>query len=283
MAVSNPSLQPILALMGHPVGGNPTQYMTEKAFLHRELDWRYLTLDVSPDELADAVRGMKAMGFRGGNLIDPHKETVVEFLDRATKTAELTGIVNLIRRDEEELVGENTEGQALVEALASRVSLVDKRICVLGAGHMARAAAVELAQSHVGGITIVNRTQSRAEDLAGLISDKLEIPARGVGWDEPHAVEPETDILINATSIAESDPDAMVPLLLDSLTADMLVVDTTIDPDTLLLAQAKDRGCTTLDGVEILIDQVAVNFKLWTGIEADRDLLREAVEEYLEL
>jgi len=63
----------------------------------------------------------------------------------------------------------------------------------------------------------------------------------------------------------------------------MLVVDTTIDPDTLLLAQAKDRGCTTLDGVEILIDQVAVNFKLWTGIEADRDLLREAVEEYLEL
>ena len=283
MAAPNPSLQPILALMGHPVGGNPTQYMTEKAFLHRELDWRYLTLDVSPDELGDALRGMKAMGFRGGNLIDPHKETAVEFLDRATKTAELTGIVNLIRRDEEDLLGENTEGLALIEALTSRISLVDKRVCLLGAGHMARAVGVELAQAHVGHITIVNRTQSRAADLAGLISDKLKISARGVGWDEPHAVEPETDLLINATSIAEADPDARVPLVLDGLAPDMLVVDTTINPDTLLLAEAKDRGCSTLDGVEILIDQAAINFKLWTDIEADRTVLREAVEEYLEL
>lgn len=283
MAVSNPSLQPILALMGHPVGGNPTQYMTEKAFLHRELDWRYLTLDVSHEELGDAVRGMKAMGFRGGNLIDPHKETVVEFLDRATKTAELTGIVNLIRRDDDELVGENTEGRALVEALTSRISLVDKRICLLGAGHMARAVGVELAQANVGQITIVNRTEARAAELAALISDKLEIPAHAVGWDEPHAIESETDILVNATSIAEADPDVMVPLVLNSLVADMLVVDTTIDPDTLLLAEAKDRGCSTLDGVEILIDQATINFKLWTDIEADRTVLREAVEEYLEL
>ncbi|MBN2294081.1 MAG: shikimate dehydrogenase [Pirellulales bacterium] len=283
MAAINPSLQPILALMGHPVGGNPTQYMTEKAFLHRELDWRYLTLDVSPDELPDALRGMKAMGFRGGNLIDPHKESAVDYLDRATKTAELTGIVNLIRRDEEDLVGENTEGLALIEALAMRISLVDKQVCLLGAGHMARAVGVELAQAHVGSITIINRTQPHAADLAALISDKLKVSAQGVGWSEQHMVDPETDILINATSIADSDPDTRIPLALDSLTPDMLVVDTTIDPSTLLLAAAKDRGCSTLDGVEILIDQAAINFKLWTDIEADRTVLREAVEEYLEL
>lgn len=283
MAAPNPSLQPILALMGHPVGGNPTQYMTEKAFLHRELDWRYLTLDVSPEELGDATRGMKAMGFRGGNLIDPHKETIVEFLDRATKTAELTGIVNLIRRDEESLVGENTEGRAMIEALASWVSLVDKQVCLLGAGHMARAAAVELAQAHIGRLMVVNRTESRAAELAALISDKLEIPAAHATWDEPLRIDPETGILINATSIAEADPDAEVPVVLDSLRADMLVVDTTIDPDTRLLAEAKSRGCSTLDGVEILIEQAAINFKLWTDIEADRTVLREAVEEYLEL
>ena len=283
MAISNPSLQPILALMGHPVGGNPTQYMTEKAFLHRELDWRYLTLDVSPEELGDATRGMKAMGFRGGNLIDPHKEAVVEFLDRATKTAELTGIVNLIRREEESLVGENTEGRAMIEALASRVSLVDKQVCLLGAGHMARAVAVELALSHIGRLTVVNRTESRAAELAALISEKLEIPAGHAAWDEPLRIDAETGILINATSIAEADADAEVPVVLDSLRAEMLVVDTTIDPDTRLLADAKDRGCSTLDGVEILIEQAAINFKLWTDIEADRTVLCEAVEEYLEL
>ena len=283
MAVSNPSLQPILALMGHPVGGNPTQYMTEKAFLHRELDWRYLTLDVSPEELGDATRGMKAMGFRGGNLIDPHKAAIVEFLDRATKTAELTGIVNLIRREEESLVGENTEGRAMIEALASRVSLVDKQVCLLGAGHMARAVAVELAQAHIGRLTIVNRTQNRAAELAALISERLDIPTGHAAWAEPLRIDPETGIVINATSIAEADPDAEVPLVLDSLTAKMFVIDTTINPDTRLLAEAKDRGCSTLDGVEILIEQAAINFKLWTDIEADRTVLREAVEEYLEL
>lgn len=283
MAVSNPSLQPILALMGHPVGGNPTQYMTEKAFLHRELDWRYLTLDVSPQELGNAVRGMKAMGFRGGNLIDPHKETVVEFLDRAAKTAELTGIVNLIRREDDSLVGENTEGRAMIEALVSWVSLADKQVCLLGAGHMARAVAVELAQAHIGRLTVVNRTESRAAELAALISERLDVPADHAAWDEPHSLDPQTNIVINATSIAEADPDAEVPLVLDSLGAEMLVIDTAIDPDTRLLAEAKARGCSTLDGVEILIEQAAINFRLWTDIEADRTVLREAVEEYLEL
>ena len=283
MAVSNPSLQPILALLGHPIGGNPTQYMTEKAFLHHELDWRYLTLDVSPEELGDAVRGMKAMGFRGGNIIDPHKEEVAEFLDRAAKTVELTGIVNLVRREDDSLVGENTEGRAMIEVLIPRIGLVDKKVCLLGAGHMARAVAVELAQANVGRITVVNRTPSRAGELASLISDKLDVPADHAAWDGPLAIDPETNIVINATSIAETDLDAEIPIVLDSLNAEMLVVDVTVDPHTRLLAEAASRGCSTLAGVEILIEQAAINFKLWTGIDADRTVLRESVEEYLEL
>lgn len=283
MAAINPSLQPILALLGHPVGGNPTQYMTEKAFLHRELDWRYLTLDVTPAELGDALRGMKAMGFRGGNLIDPHKETALAFLDRAAKTAELTGIVNLIRQEDEELVGENTEGRAMVEALASHSSLAEKTVCLLGAGHMARAAAVELAQAHVGRLLIANRTPTRAAELAALISHKLDVPAQNIPWEEPLRLDAETEIFINATSLADADPDAELALAADALHAGMLVVDTTIDTNTRLLAAARQRGCATLDGVEILIEQAAINFRLWTGVEADRTVLREAVEEYLEL
>ncbi len=283
MAAINPSLQPILALLGHPVGGNPTQYMTEKAFLHRGLDWRYLTLDVSPEELGDALRGMKAMGFRGGNLIDPHKEAALAFLDRAAKTAELTGIVNLIRREDEELVGENTEGRAMIEALASRVSLVDKTVCLLGAGHMARAAAVELAQAHVGRLVIVDRTPARAAELAALISQKLDVRVEHVPWEEPLRLDADTGVFINAASLADADPDAEPPLAADAFIAGMLVVDATVDLNTRLLTAARQRGCATLDGVEILIEEAAINFKLWTGIEADHTVLREAVEEYLEL
>ncbi|MGH8165054.1 MAG: shikimate dehydrogenase family protein, partial [Rhodanobacteraceae bacterium] len=88
------SLQEICTLFGQPVAGNPTQYMIEKAFAHHGLEWRYLTLDISPDNLADAVRGMRAMGFRGGNVAKPHKAAAVEWLDRLSDSAALIGAVN---------------------------------------------------------------------------------------------------------------------------------------------------------------------------------------------
>ena len=80
--MSNATLQPILAVLGHGLSANPSQYMLEKAFAHHQLDWRYLSLDVAPEHLADAVRGMRAMGFRGGNCAEPHKQAVLEHLDR---------------------------------------------------------------------------------------------------------------------------------------------------------------------------------------------------------
>ncbi|MCA9267046.1 MAG: shikimate dehydrogenase, partial [Planctomycetales bacterium] len=75
--------------MGQPVAGNPTQFMIERAFADCGLDWRYLTLEVPPESLADAVRGMKAMGFRGGNFTIPHKVAVIEHLDELSQAAEL--------------------------------------------------------------------------------------------------------------------------------------------------------------------------------------------------
>ena len=148
---------------------------------------------------------------------------------------------------------------------------------------MARAAAVELAQAHVGRLLIANRTPTRAAELAALISHKLDVPAQNIPWEEPLRLDAETEIFINATSLADADPDAELPLAADALHAGMLVVDTTINTNTRLLAAARQRGCATLDGVEILIEQAAINFRLWTGVEADRTVLREAVEEYLEL
>ena len=62
--------QELVAVFGKPIAENPTQYMIEKAFAHHGLDWRYLSLEVEPEDLADAVTGMRAMNFRGGNLYD---------------------------------------------------------------------------------------------------------------------------------------------------------------------------------------------------------------------
>ena len=71
--MSSSAVQPLLALLACPVGGNPTQYMVEKAVAHHDLDWRYLTFEVSPEDLGDAVRGLRALGFRGAHCAPPHR------------------------------------------------------------------------------------------------------------------------------------------------------------------------------------------------------------------
>ena len=109
-----------LRLLGQDLAGNPTQYMIEKTFAHHGLDWRYLTLQVAPADLRDAIRGMRALGFRGGNITKPHKVPVVEHLDRLSEAAALIGAVNCIVRDGDQLVGRKHRRQRL-SAIAPRL------------------------------------------------------------------------------------------------------------------------------------------------------------------
>jgi len=97
--------QELTSVFGHPVAENPTQAMIEAAYHHHHLEWRYLTIEVLPEELADAIRGMRAMNFRGGNLTIPHKVAVIPLLDRLSEAAGLMGAVNCIVREGDELVG----------------------------------------------------------------------------------------------------------------------------------------------------------------------------------
>src|SRR5262245_870442 len=95
----------LCSLFGRPVAENPTQAMIEAAFRALGLDWRYLTIEVAPEHLGDAVRGFRAMGFRGGNCTLPHKVAVIDHLDELTPTARSIGAVNCIVRRGERLIG----------------------------------------------------------------------------------------------------------------------------------------------------------------------------------
>src|SRR6185295_14648082 len=127
------NLQEVVCCLGQPVAGNPTQYMMEKAFAAVGLDWRYLTLEVAPEGLADAVRGMRAMGFRGCNLTIPHKVEVIKHLDRTSEAATLMGAVNCVNRQGDELVGENTDGKGFVQSLRELTDPAGKHVVILGA------------------------------------------------------------------------------------------------------------------------------------------------------
>jgi shikimate dehydrogenase len=279
--VSSSAVQPLLALLATHVGGNPTQYMVEQAFAHHNLDWRYLTFEIAPETLGDAVRGLRVLGFQGGHCADPHKQAVLPLLDRATETAALVGCANLIVREGSDLVGENTEGKGVLQTIRTALDPAGKRVVLLGAGHIARAVAVELAAAGAADFAIVNRTESRAGELAALLADKFASSVSAIPWQADYAVPPEAEILIHATSVGR---DARLPLALESLRPGLLVADVTADSThTWLLDEARQRGCATVDGLSMFIEQVAIGFKQWTGVAPDRRVLRDAVEEFWEL
>jgi shikimate dehydrogenase len=268
--------------MGQPVAGNPTQYMMEKAFARAGLDWRYLTLEVAPGELPAAMAGFRAMGFRGANFTIPHKVAVIEHLDDLSEAARLMGAVNCVNRQGDQLIGENTDGKGFVQSLREVADPHGKRVVILGAGGAARAIAVELALSGAADLTVVNRTAERGQSLVDLINDEVKVPARLVVLEGDYDVPEEAEVLINATSIGLGDADGRVPLDVESLRPELVVADVIFNPaETRLLRDAKRRGCTTLDGLGMLVNQAVIGFKIWTGVDADAGVMRDALEEFL--
>ncbi len=282
--MSHPAIQEIVAVFGQPVAGNPTQYMMEKAFAQVGLDWRYLTLEVAPADLADAIKGMRAMGFRGCNLTIPHKVEVIQYLDRTSEAAALMGAVNCVNRVGHELVGENTDGKGFVQSLREATNPAEKNVAILGAGGAARAIAVEVALAGAAQITVVNRGETRGQELVDLINNRVHVAARFVKWEGDYEVPPETDIVINATSIGLGDAEARVPLAVDTLESDMVVADVIFNPpETRLIRDAQQRGCATLDGLGMLVNQAVIAFRIWTGQDANAEVMRDALEEFLGL
>jgi len=279
--MSNTAAQPLLALLASEVGGNPTQYMFQQALAHHGLDWCYLSFNVAAEHLGDAVRGLRVLGFRGGHCADVHKQAVAPWLDRTTETAAMVGSVNLIFREGDALVGDNIEGKAALRMIQGVLNPAGKRTVLLGAGRLARAVAVELAAAGVAGITVVNRTEGRAGELVALLAGKFDVAVTAVPRHDDYVVPPEADIVIHAASRAH---DARLPLAADSLRPELVVADLAADgPSGWLLGEAARRGCKTVDGLSVFIEQAAMSFQLWTGVEPERQVLREAAEEFLEL
>jgi shikimate dehydrogenase len=276
------ALQEIVCCLGQPVAGNPTQFMMERAFAAAGLDWRYLTLEVPPEQLADAVRGIRALGFRGGNFTIPHKVAVIPLLDELSQAAELMGAVNCVNRVGNKLIGENTDGKGFVQSLRTVTDPTDQRIVILGAGGAARAIAVELALTNAASFTVVNRQRERGEELVKLLNERLQKPAHYAEWKGQYEIPADCDVLINATSIGLGDAGARVPVQAKTFRAGLVAADVIFNPaETRFLREAADQGATTLDGLGMLVNQAVIGFKIWTGVEPDASVMRDALEEFL--
>jgi shikimate dehydrogenase len=282
--------QELVACLGYPVAENPTQAMIEPAFRALGLDWRYLTLEVKPENLADAVKGARAFGFKGFNCTIPHKVAVIPHLDALGESAALMGAVNCVVNRDGKFIGENTDGKGFVSSFKEIEDPAGKSMLLIGAGGAARAIGVEMALAGCSKITLVNRNESRGRDLANLFSGKLRDAVRAATGRElivnfsplngDYHIPPETHIVVNATSIGlYPDVDAQVPLNMESLTSSMIVADVIPNPPkTRLIREAKEKGCRVIDGLGMLVAQGAIGVEYWTGQKADPAVMRQSLE-----
>lgn len=271
----------LTGVLGHPVAENPTVVMQEAAFRALDLNWRYLNLEVLPEDLGAAVAGLRAMNFAGINCTIPHKVEVIQYLDDVAPDARLMGAVNTVRREGNRLIGENTDGKGFLRALRddAGVDPAGKRFVVLGAGGAARAITVELALAGAAEIVIVNRTPSRALPLVELLNQNTPTRATFVAWEGAYAIPTGTDVLVNTTSIGlYPDVDAQPDVDYATIRPGMVVCDVIPNPpQTPFLRAAAARGARTLDGLGMLVYQGAIGFKMWTGHDAPVEVMRRAL------
>ncbi|WP_085317223.1 shikimate dehydrogenase family protein [Derxia lacustris] len=272
-------LVPLTGSFAMPAAENPTVAMIEAAYRALGLDWRYLNCEVAPEQLGAAVRGARAMGWRGFNCSIPHKVAVIEHLDGLGESARIIGAVNTIVRRGDALIGENTDGQGFVQALRAVADPAGKTALVFGAGGAARAVAVELALAGVTRIGIVNRGRERGAALAELVARHTPAEARHLPWDGSFRIPPDTDLVVHATSVGLfPDVDAMPAIDVSTLLPTMVVADGIHNPPlTRLLRTARERGCAVADGLGMLVNQGVIGIRHWTGLEADPAVMRAAL------
>ena len=274
-------LSQLTGCLASPVDENPSVAMVEAAYKHHVLNFRYINIEVGPDKLGEVVAGARAMGWVGFNCSLPNKVAVIQYLDGLGESAALIGAVNCAVMRDGKLIGENTDGKGFLQSLTEVRDPNGKSVVMFGAGGAARAIGVELALAGAAKIIVVNRDPKRGQEVVDLINTKTGTSAELVTWNSTYSIPSEVEIVINATSIGLfPDVNANLNISFDSLRSGVVVADVIPNPPTTnLLREAKSRGCITLDGLGMLVNQGVIGIKYWTGIDADASVMRKALED----
>jgi len=275
-----------LAVLGHPVAHSRSPAMQSAALeaLGLSSEWSYEAIDVPPEEFAGGVRALPADGFVGANVTIPHKEAALEVATEATDAATEIGAANTLTFSGGEIRAANTDAPGLVAALPSSAS--GACALVLGAGGSARAVAWALIREGAE-VEVWNRTAARTD---GLVRDLAKSFANGTPDDLPRLASVSHEqaragsygLIVNCTSVgmAGEDPFEQLPIDPGQLAGQVVVVDLVYaGGETPLVREARQRGATAIEGLEVLVQQGAESLKIWTGEEPPLDAMRQAARD----
>jgi shikimate dehydrogenase len=261
----------LAGVMGWPVGHSLSPRLHGHWLRRHGIDGAYLPLAVPPDRLPQALRALPALGFRGCNLTNPHKEAALALVDRATPLATRIGAINtVVVEPDGTLSGDNTDGFGFLENLTASAPgwrAEAGPAVLLGAGGAARALAVTLLDAGAPEVRLLNRTPDRAQSLVA----ELEGPVVAVPWTERATALAAAALLVNTTSLGMAGQPPLV-LALDALPRAALVTDVVYTPlITPLLAVARARGNPVVDGLGMLLHQARPGFRAWFGPDPEVD------------
>jgi 3-dehydroquinate dehydratase/shikimate dehydrogenase len=266
----------LYGIIGNPVSHSMSPAIHNASFTEKGLNNVYVPLKVS--NIGTFIKEYRKMDFQGFSVTIPHKESVLPFLDDLDHTARKIGAINTIVNRNGKLTGYNTDCMAAVMALDNSLretgsTLNNKKVSIIGAGGVARAIAFGLKEKGCD-ITIYNRTIERAEKLSNDVKCRFE------RFEEINKLD--SDILINTTPIGMFPKTGETPVPENVLKEGMVVFDAVYNPiETKLLQDARERGCHTVNGLTMFINQAAEQFRLWTNIDPPIELMNKVVREIL--
>lgn len=272
----------LCCLIGHPVGHSVSPQMHNAAFRALGLNYVYLAFDVSPEMLADAVAGLKALGAAGFNVTISHKVAVMRLLDELDRSAERTGAVNTVVNHHGALRGYNTDLHGIRRALEGRGLPISMPALVIGAGGAARAAVAALIDLGFRRILIANRTLERSLALVEF-ARSLGASAEALDLEEGRRRAIECGVVVNATPIGMYPDTGATPLVAEEMRRDMIILDLVYNPPrTRLLEEAERAGAVPISGLDVLVYQGAEAFRLWAGVDPPIKVMRRAAIKALE-
>lgn len=275
-------MKQLYGVIGCPIHHSLSPVMHNDAFQTLSIDAHYHAFHVEKEALPAAIEGMRALGIAGMNVTIPHKTAVIPLLDEVDDMAKRIGAVNTIVRENDCLIGYNTDGPGFVRALVeeTNTTIQGKRILLIGAGGAARGIYFSLATAQAAQIDICNRTKEKAEQL--IEESDISVNGRAYSLTEAEARLSQYDIIINTTSVGLSPNVDAMPLSLDYLSERTIVSDIIYNPlETKWLKEARKKGAIVQNGVGMFVYQGALAFEKWTGVFPDVERMKQVVIQQL--
>jgi len=274
----------VYGVIGDPVDHSMSPLMQNAAFRKLGIDAIYVPFSLRSRMLEAGIIGLKSLGVRGFNVTIPHKMHVVEHLDELDHKASEIGSVNTVVNIAGRLVGHNTDGVGALNTLnQAGISVSGRKVLLFGAGGAAHAIGHAIAPM-AAEITIVNRNPARGKRLMARLAKiaKGKVSFVALKHTRLERIVRQADLIVNASSMGMANK-LDVPIEAGWLQSKHTVFDIVYEPtETRLLKIARGAGARTVNGLDMLLNQGACSFEIWTGKPAPISSMREAVDRFVE-